>query len=317
MKKELMVALLVIGFLFAGVLSASATAINWTIVETAGMAGKSPGADNLLGTADDGSSKCNYSDATGCLATGAPTSGSYSFAKLSFVQNSSCVLAGTGANPGDPCTDNASCAPGGGLGVCVDCNTGTGKTGLTYFAKNPSGGSKGAGNYIVDACENGFTFTSVNIGTSEVLTASGGSCMTLISGTDTSSGCGVGPASTEYDLKLWTSTLGSCGFSAGTMPGLALAGQIYDAGVSAPAGICNYSAGQIDGLIAGAGLGSGSYLSVMCGNGTLPTDLQSSCLPGAAWSSVVVAKTSTDVPGACSSACSSGGCMAGTAEGVE
>ena len=126
----------------------------------------------------------------------------------------------------------------------------------------------------------------------------------------------MGPVSTNYDLQLWTSTIPNCGFLAGTMPNLALAGRIYDAGVAIPAGICTYSIGELEGVKTGAGLVAGDYLSVMCGSGTLPTTLESVCIPGAAWTAYVVAKTSVAVNTSCGEACSNG-CMAGTAEGVE
>lgn len=314
MKKEIMAALLAIGFLFAGVMSASAASITWTLIETGGMVGKSPGADNLLGTADDGTGDtCNYSNATACAATGSPTTGTYSFSQLTFVQTSSCVIASGGNNPGDFCTQNSDC--GSPLGICVDCNTGTGGVGLSYFARNPAGGSKGLGTFTLNACDNGFSYSNISIGTSEVLTASGGSCMTLAPGTDVNTGCSVGTVSTTYDLRLHTSTIPNCGFLAGTMPGLSLAGRVYDA-TSITTGSCTYTVAEIGGIVAGAGLGAGDYLIILCGSGTLPTGLQSVCISGASWTAVLVAKTSVGVPAACGEACSSS-CMAGTAEAVE
>ena len=305
MKKEFLIVLLAIGFIFTGAISASAATVTWTLIETAGMKLHSPGSDGVLGTIDDGlADKCNYSNVADCVTAGAPTQGSYSFSELHFAQDSSCAL----GTPGASCSTNADC---GGLG-CIDCNT-PGKVGLTYFAKNSAGAAKGAGTYVTDACEGSYDITNVSIGTSEVITSFGGSCMTLNT-FNSASGCDAGPSSTNYDLNLWTnSVFPNCGTNVGLMPGLALAGRIYAVG-SVGTGICGYDTSEINAIASAAGLSSG-YLSIMCGSGTLPTDLESACLPGADWESVIVAKAAGDVAGACASAC--GGCMAGAAEGVE
>ncbi len=314
MKKEILVAFLAIGFIMAGALSASAGTVTWTIIETAGMAGKSPGVDGLLGTADDGTGAlCNYDNATACAVTGAPTTGTFSYAQLGFVQTSSCVVANV-LNPGDPCTQNSDC---GTIGICVDCNTGAGGAAQSFFARNPAGGSKGLGTMTADVCEGGFSWTNMAIGTSEVLGGTGGSCMTLTGGGGTNSGCAVGPMSTTFSMNLFTSTIPNCGFPAGSMPGLALAGGIIDAGAGATGSLCGYTVAELGGIIASAGLGAGSYMSVLCGSGTLPGDLQSACLRGASWATTMIAKTSSAVPTVCGDSCGGGGCMAGTAEGVE
>ncbi len=312
--KRILVAFLAIGFIMAGAISVSAGTITWTMLETAGMAQHSPGADDLIGTADDGTSDlCNYSDATACATTGSPTTGAYSFTRVNFVQTSSCAL---GDNQGSTCTQNSDC--GGLLGVCIDCNTGTGGVAYGYFARNPSGGSRGLGTMTASACEGGFDYTNISIGTSEVVGSDGGGCMTLTPGSGTANtGCGVGGVNTNLSLDLYTSTIPGCGFKAGTMPGLNIGGQIYDAGVAVPSGICGYTIAEIGAMLADAGLGAGSYLSVMCGNGNLPSNLQAGCLPGAAWLATMISKTSTAIGSVCGEACSSGGCMAGTAEGVE
>ncbi len=93
MKKEIMVAVLAIGFIFAGAISASAGSITWTMVETASMASHSPGADGRIGTGDDGVSLCNYSDASSCATAGTPTTGAYGFSTLNFTMASSCAIA--------------------------------------------------------------------------------------------------------------------------------------------------------------------------------------------------------------------------------
>lgn len=315
MKKEFVVVLLAIGFIFAGVMTATAGTVKWTIIETTTMASHQPGADGLIGTADDGAAgttRCNYSNATSCLTTGVPTTGSYSYALLQFYQESSCAL---GNKSGQTCTTNADCG-GGLLDVCVDCNTGLGGVSLAYFAKNPTApAAKGAGTMTADpVCDNGFDYKAMAIGTSEAVGADGGGCMTL-GAFNSSTGCGAGTVSSDTDLKLWTSTIPNCGFEAGTMPSIALSGRIY-AVPTVSAGACNYTTTQISNIMTDAGLVAGNYLFVACGNGTLPTNLKSGCLPGADWDSILVAKATVNVDSTCASECPSS-CMAGTAEGVE
>jgi hypothetical protein len=308
MKKGLLVAVCGIGLMFWGVTAASAGSVTWTLVETEDMALHSPGNDELLGTPDDGTSdKCNYSNAEECTTNGNPTTGAYSYTKLTFVQDMSCALGTQGAS----CTENADC--GGPLTPCAPCNLPS-KVGLGYFAKNPSAGNnRGLGTMTTSACDNGFSFSAMSVGTSEIVGSDGGGCLTLDSDVS-SSGCGVGSIGTTTDMKIWVSTIPGCGFPAGTMPGIDLTGQIM-AGPTGSA-VCGYNSGEVTSIMTDAGIGSGSYLMIVCGDGTLPTDLEAACLPGADWYAILVAKTSTDIVTSCGDACSSG-CMAGTAEGVE
>jgi hypothetical protein len=309
MRKELLVALLAASFIFAGALSASAGSITWTIVQTAAMAGKSPGLDMRLGTSDDGSSLCNYSNATACVTSGSPTSGSYSFAYLDFQIPASCALASDPHKAGDPCTQNSDC--GSPVGVCVPC----GDASYTFFARNPENTSRGAGTYTVEACEGSFEYTAVSIGSSEATFGSGGGCLTLVAGTDTTSGCGVGDVSSLYTMDLWVRNplnMAACGFKAGVLPGLSLAGRVYDASAAAGTAICQYTTGEIDAILAAAG-GTG-YVSILCGTGTLPSGIEAACLSNSPWNSKIIAKTTSVA--ACDDECASG-CMAGTAEGVE
>ncbi len=269
MKKGLFVALCAVGLVLAGVVAASAGTVGWTLVQTSTMKLHTPGSDNLLGTSDDGGGdKCNFSAEKDCPTAGNPTSGTYSFAKLNFVQSSSCALANNGHNPGDDCTQNSDC---GTIGICVDCNSGAGGVADTYFARNPSGGSRGIGTLTWNACEGGFKYSNISIGTSEVLSHAGGGCMVLSPGSGAAnSGCGVGPVSSTYDLDLYTSTIPNCGFKAGTMPGLILAGSVVDAGAGASTSVCGYDTTEIGGIISDASLGTGDYLMIVCGSGTRP-----------------------------------------------
>ena len=306
MKKGILVAFLAIGFIFAGVLSASAAV--WTLVETSGMIQHSPGADGIIGTSDDGTSdQCNMDPVVNCASVGSPTKGAYSYAELDFVYASSCGAGLTGQS----CTQNTDC--GNPLTPCVPCNP-PAQIGLTYFGQNAAGGAKGAGTYTAKNCENSGDITALAIGTSEVVSHVGGSCMGL-NAFNSGSGCADGTASQNYDVRLWTSTIPGCNYNAGVMPGLNLAGRIY-AVPTVSTGVCTYSTGEINAIISAAGLGAGDYLSILCGSGTLPTDLSSVCIPGADWEAVIVASTTTDIGTTCPAACPTG-CTGAAAEGVE
>jgi len=309
MKKEMLVVLLAVGFVFAGVVSASADTVTWTLVRTASMASHTPGADNKIGTGDDGNTRCNLSNVVDCATVGAPTQGAYSYAKLTFQMASSCAA----GNTGQSCTTNTDC--GATITPCVACSP---NPGYTYFGNNPGGFNKGLGTFTVRACENAAPVTAVSIGTSEVVTNVGGSCMTMAS-FNSSSGCAAGPYSTNYDLRLWTNTIPGCNFNAGLMPGLTLAGRTYDAGDPVTTGACTYTTAQISSIISDAGLGANDYLTILCGSGTLPTDLATVCIAGAPWASTVVAKTSANLASACPvTPCPTPTtCMGGTAEDVE
>jgi hypothetical protein len=319
MKKEFLVAVLAIGFIFAGAISASAGTITWTMVETTSMARHSPGADGLIGQVNgivsDGTTNCNYSDASSCATTGSPNTGAYGFSTLDFKQASSCAIAALPVLVGDACTTNDNCGPG----VCVDCNTPS-RVGTTYFAKNPTGGSRGLGTMTANACDNGFTYSNVSIGTSEVVGTSGGSCMTLTpSSPQSNSGCS-GALNTLTSMDLWIEVpiIGTpCAFPAGQMPGLNLAGSVFAGGSTPASGTCGYTGPDVGAMMTDAGVGAGQYLFITCGTGTLPSNLQSACLRSADWTAMLVGKTSSAVPTVCGAACSTGGCMAGTAEGVE
>lgn len=305
MKKEILVAFLAIGFIFAGVLPASAAV--WTLVETTGMIQHSPGSDGIIGTSDDGTTdKCNMDPIVNCASVGNPTKGAYSYAELAFTMASSCGAGLTGRS----CTQNTDC--GNPLTPCVPCNP-PARIGLTYFGKNVNGGAKGAGTFTAKNCENSGDITALAIGTSEVVSHVGGSCMGL-NVFNSGSGCAEGTSTMNYDVRLWTSTIPGCNYNAGVMPGLNLAGRIYRVPTYTTA--CGYSTGDIGAIATAAGLGTGDYLTIVCGNGTLPTDLSSVCIPGAAWEAVIVAKTTTDVAATCPAACPTG-CTGAAAEGVE
>jgi hypothetical protein len=317
MKKEILVVFLSIGFFFAGPVSANAGNVTWTIVEDASFAGQSPGADGRLCTSDDGATNCNMDPVANCATSGSPTKGSCSYAELTFKMASSCFL----GNTGQSCTTNSDC--GSHLHPCIPCSP---NPGYSYFGLNASGGTKGAGNYTALHCDNQFDVTKVAIGTSEVVSQLGGGCMTLDT-FNSSSGCSVGSVSMNYDADLWMTMGDPCDYALGTMPGLNLSGRIM--ATTSTAAACGYTTTQLNSIVSTAGLGAGDYLAVLCGSGTLPTDLESVCIPGADWEVKILASVICDVSSAsnlssasddiclgCSFPCPEW-CMGAAAEGIE
>lgn len=304
MKKGILVAVCATALLFGASL-ASAGNITWTILTSPSVAANGPGTDGVIGTGDDTTNNCNFSTATGCLTGSAPTIGSFSYTYLDFQMAASCSL---GANRGMSCTTNADC---GGL-PCVPCGDDT----YSFFGTNPGAAqNRGLGTFIVENCSSGIEYVNMAIGTSEAISGSGGGCLTLQAGGDSKTGgpCGVSAFNSTVDMTLWVNLAGTCDLSAGNIPNINLNGRVYNASVAAPAGVCGYTAGQVDTLLAAAG--STGYVMIACDSQTLPTGLQSVCISGAPFEAVIVSKTTanaSDCPD-----CGGGGCVAGTAEGVE
>jgi hypothetical protein len=184
----------------------------------------------------------------------------------------------------------------------------------TFFYQNAAAGNKGLGTVTIENCSTGLTYKDISWGSSETIAGSGGGCITLQSGGDASGGaCGVGPVTGKIDLTLWVDLLGSCDVKAGNIPDINLVGQVYDAGSAAPAGICGYSASQVDDIAAVAG--NSGYLLIVCDSQTLPSDIAAACISGADFEAVIVLHTTADASD-CPD-CGGGGCYAATAEGVE
>lgn len=307
MKKGILATVCVVALLFLGATLASAGNITWTILTSTSVTGHGPGPDQVIGTGDDttdGSQagKCNFTTDTGCAASGTPTIGTFSYTYLDFQMTMSCA---SGDNRGMSCTTNAECgAP------CIPCGDET----YSYFYKKP-GATKGVGTFVIENCSDGITYNKMNIGTSEAVTGSGGGCLTLSAARDDDTGpdCGVGTFSSVVDLELWVDALGSCDLDAGQIPDINLDGRVYDASAAPPAGVCGYNTAGIQTLLNAAG--NTGYVMVACDAQPLPTGLMSTCISGAPFISKIVSKTTADASD-CPD-CSSSGCMAGTAEGVE
>ena len=297
MRKEIFVALCVIGLLVGWGSMASATTVTWTVMQDASMAGAGPGADLLLGTGDDSSAgqnnTCNLSGAASCGSGGTPGTGSWSFLALELPQATSCN-GGTAPGQGG-CTTNADCGTG---GICLTC------------PDNPSGydtfsymGNIGCalGNGTMRACQELGTFKwkSLQIGASEsVAQGLGGTSINLNpvgSSSGASTGCGLGSS--------WTSTA-NIGFWVGCIPNvvggminnLNLNGRVYAATGTNSASNCGYSSTEINSIRATAAGKGAAYVLVMCGTTSIPNDTTTTsvCLRGGSVQNVIVATTGAD-----------------------
>jgi len=313
MKKEFLVVMCVMGLVFGAASMANAGALTWTLASDDALIGMGPGLDELLGTADDTTSgeknNCNFNSGVNCDTTGTPSTGTYSFVKMDLVMDKSCM---TGTNAGGTCVDDTDC-PGCVPGLCcAECSD------VTYSYLNNGGRHlQGLDNGTYLTCqEDGSTFdyTALKIGTTESLPGTGGGCLSLLTPGDDSGDCGVGTFSSLMDVGISISVLGICNFDGGEVPNVTMAGRIYDLGVATPAGACDYSIAEINAIRASLP-GTAQYMTVACANQTLPGGLTTGCLSGADFISVMVAYTTGNASD-CASACA-GGCLFGTAEGVE
>jgi len=321
MRKELLITLCAMCLLFCGSTIANA-ASSWTILTDAAVASHSAGADGLIGTGDDGTSEnCNFNTAKGCATNGTPSVGSYSFAKISPVQASSCAAGGA------TCTANSQCLI---IPQCMDCGGGTG-TQWSFFG-SIAGQSLGTGTFAT--CGNstgGFNVTAMNIGATESSPDTGGGCLTLHTpavapATNSGNACGTTAFNETLSLDLYVAATASpftpCQVKAtllGPISPISLTGKAFAGGSPiGSAGACGYGTANISDLMSKAGVSSSGYLTVNCtpgGTQTLPT-LATPCLSGAHFSSVIVAYTSA-TGGACQDVCPSGPCAGGTAEEVQ
>jgi hypothetical protein len=298
MRKEIFVALCVIGLLVGVATLASATTVSWTIMQDPSMAGHGPGADLLLGTTDSTSGQnnsCNLSGAADCTGGGTPGTGSWSYIALELPQATSC---NGGTDPGKGgCTTNDSCGSG---GICLTCpEVAGGPPNYDTFSYMGAIGCP-LGNGTMKACEeNGvFKWTELKIGASESVAAGlGGTSINLNPVGSTSgyaSGCGTGVDWTsQANIGFWVGCVPNV--VGGKINGLNLNGRVYATGGTNSASNCGYNSTQINALRATA-LGKGAaYMLVMCGDTTIPNDTTttSACLRGASVHNVLVATTTS------------------------
>jgi len=315
MRKEIFVALCVIGLLVGGATLASATVVNWTIMQDASMAGAGPGADLLLGTSDDSSTgqnnACNLSGSADCTTGGTPGTGSWSYIALELPQATSC---NGGTDPGQGgCTTNADCGSG---GICLTCPEVAGSAYDTFSYMGAIGCSLGNG--TLKSCqENGvFKWTELKIGSSESVAAGlGGTSINLNpigSSSGSATGCGTGSDWTsQANIGFWVGCIPNV--VGGKINGLNLNGRVYPATGTNSASNCGYNATQINSIRATAATKGANYVLVMCGTTSIPNDTttSSACLRGGSVKNVLVATTANDassctdpnpgcvVPGSC------------------
>ena len=316
MRKEVLLALCAVCLLVAGATMANAATITWTVLSDASVAGLGPGTDNLIGHGTDSTSgqnnNCNFNGAANCDTAPAPTVGVWSFVALELPQTKSCV-AGT---LGDPCTSNADCGSG---GWCIDCPENPSGWD-TYSYMGNIGQSLGNGTLSALQCDGNAKWTSIKLGSTEsIARGMGATCINLrTSPSPNFSACGVGgdfTSTANVKFSLGCNPL----LGAGQIDNLQLNGHVYATSGTNTDSNCGYTSGEINTLRSIAAAKGGGYLLVMCGNTAIPDDssVTSVCLRGADVWDIIVAYTAADATN-CADACSSGGgCMAGTAEGVE
>lgn len=312
MRNQVFLALFLTGLLIGCFSVANAGVVSWTVMQDASVAGKGPGADDLVGTSDDTatgeSNACNMTGLAGCASGPTPDTGTWSFAALELDDGmlKSCL---GGPNAGEACTTNEECEGG----HCIDCpqNEGPEDPWDTYMYLGDVGfvGGRGA----ITACqEDGITFryTGIAVGGSEGIAWVGSACANLTSGggPNTSNHCGAGAFTSTADI---TFSVGACSDPGGRIENLELNGYIYSTVGSNGFNNCGYTTDEIDSLRTMAAAQGGTFLLVMCGNGTI-LDTQATkaaCLRGAETRHVIVAFTEQNaddcvspcqVPGSCS-----------------
>ncbi len=326
MRKEIFVALCVIGLLVGWVSMASATTVSWTIMQDASMAGAGPGPDLLLGTTDDTTTlqnnACNLSGSPDCTAGATPGTGSWSYIALELPLATSC---NGGTDPGaGGCTTNADC---GGTGICLTCpEVAGGPPAYDTFSYMGNIGCA-LGNGTLKACqENGvFKWTELKIGSSESVAAGlGGTSINLNpvgSSSGNATGCGTAASWTsQANIGFWVACIPN--IVGGKINGLNLNGRVYAATGTNGASNCGYSVSDIDAIRATADGKGAAYVLVMCGTTSIPNDTttSSACLRGGAVKNVLVATTNANVD-VCTDAnpgcVAPGSCAGGVGEAAE
>jgi hypothetical protein len=305
MHTRLLTAFLVVSALLAGAGIAGAVDVNWKIVQSAAVAGHTPGVDKLIGTLDDATTDtCNFSNAGGCATGPMPSVGTYSYSFLDYQLTHSCGL-GTGGpctcSTGGPCTSDGDCSGGGcggsgdcckGIVQCEPCEDGA----LSYFGVAGSHG-------VMDTCQaytsGNYQIKKFDVATSETVPGEGGDgCIQLVQpgGPYVGTGCGLGPVSGSIDVVVYA---GGCPSALGfTIRNVVFNGNVVDYGTATGVscnlnGLRTYSGDNWTGLKTAAQTtcGSSGYLELMCGTTTLPAS-PLPCFEGAQVQFVTVACTS-------------------------
>jgi hypothetical protein len=293
MRKELIALLCVGGVLVWGVTLASAqTTVHWTMLQHAGVAAKSAGADGLVGTADDGTDNCNFLPDVSPCNVASPPEGSYNINRLDYKPDprEECMSANKLVTGGTPCkcADGVNtCHPG--TDTCPPVSSGCGETpgnccGVlncllcddmadSYFGAGLLGLGK------MDTCMD-LTQTKTilfDAATTEDSPGLGGGCLLLFSpGDDTGTPCPNPAAATAVSgsIDVAVGAMGACPRPNGLFQvnNVLYTGSIFPA--SAPPGsVCGYNGGYLTNLVNRAIADSGvpnPHIMVLCGTTTLP-----------------------------------------------
>jgi hypothetical protein len=132
--------------------------------------------------------------------------------------------------------------------------------------------------------------------------------------------CGAVAFTSQLDVSI---KIAACLIEGGAVPNVAMTGKVFDLAAAIPAGtVCGYTggaSGQIATVLAAKAIAKGgTYLMVSCASQTLPNDLTTGCISGAAFVSKIIAYSKTaPATFSCAAECPSGGCMMGSAEEAE
>ena len=317
MRNQVILAVFLTGLLLGSLSTVHAGVVSWTVMQDSSMAGKGPGADDLLGTTGDSTTgennSCNMTGLAGCASGSTPDTGTWSFVALELDDAllKSCL---GGPNAGESCTTNEECEGS----YCVDCpqNEGAEDPWDSYAYLGDVDIVSGQGTFTV-CQEDGITFryTGLRVGASESVPWVGSGCVnpTAGGGPNTSNHCGSGAFTSTADV---TFRVGACLDPGGRMENLELNGHIYPTDGSNGFNNCGYATDEIDSLRAMAATQGGSFLLVMCGNGAIPDDqtTKAACLRGAQMRHVIVAFTADNADD-CASPCQPpGSCSGGAAQ---
>jgi hypothetical protein len=330
MRKGLITILCIAGMMLWGATAVNAIVLNWTLLEHASVAGKGPGADGVIGTADDTLSGegngCNFSTAKNCTFGSTPAMGTYSFTAFEYTNPTwySCLDLQAGPTAGAPCV----CAEGGSCQSDADCTSSTcagagdccpgplnacaectdNPSGYDTYAYFGSDSTLGPAPHLT-TCQayttNNVQTTAYQLAASESVVGSGGGCLNLnpSGGPYLQAPCGVGPITAgNLDVDLYVY---GCVLRATTLQNITYTGRIVDMDAIVAVDECGYSYDETVAMVnnARAQDASAEYLMVMCGQTVVPMDAKAACLRGAAVDFVLVTYTSEDA-----SSCPGSGC---------
>jgi hypothetical protein len=331
MKKELVTLLCVAGMMLWGVTAVNAITLNWTVLEHTSVAGKGPGSDGVIGTADDTTTGenngCNFSTGKNCALGGTPGIGSYSFSAIEYTSPTwySCLDLTGGpyagapcvcAEPaGQPCQSDAQCESGtcagagdccpGIANICTACTDNpTGYDSYSYMGSSATLGPAPQLRTCQAYTTNNVETRAFQVAVSESISGTGGSCLKLSPGGPyIQTPCGVGAITTgSLDVDVY---IGGCVIKGVTIQSISYTGRIVDMDAIAAVSECGYSYAETVVMVNNARSvdPSAEYLMVLCGTTTVPMDAKDACLRGATVDFVLVTYTDDDASNCPASGC--------------